>query len=898
VRGSAGGSVRAPAAFTAKKLALPPQLDGVLTSRLADVRARKKLVDEKAAEVTRAGDDRDLKTSFTLYRALDALKTLSEAAASKATPAAERARLNDRFKAGLAELQSYLATATTDKLTLQFGAKASKVEATLPPRDASVYTGVTVISGSTGAAVADVAATDGFDISLTKGLRQDNIRLNFSEIAGPITLRAIADLANSKISSIVETDSNGSPLLDGNGQPIKRYASQFSLVRTNDLKTTPATYGLSIIPGPTEKLSLQDAAAGPSAYLIHSVTPDKGPATAALRRVDQITGSITAAATTGIAATDSKATALAKTVYEATKTKTSRAPGEIAATTSVSATAVDSQGFVYVVGTTRGALQDQPDTAADDLFLTKYDSNGVAVFTRKLGAAGATQGAAITIDNNDNVIIAGTFAGKLSGDVYSGEDMLVMKFDSAGREKFSVQLDTVATDRASSVAVDAAGNIFVAGTVSGTLPGQSSAGGQDIFVSKLDGTTGVVAARTQLGSPGRDTAAALAIAPNGSLLLASTEIDQAMLRQFANADITQSGTQLNLGPLSGGAVTSLAVDRITGDIALAGTTRASLNGQALSGDADSFVARVSATQTLVGVSQFGTAAADRITGLQILGGKIYASGSTAGDLVRPRSGPEDVFLARLDASTGDIEQLAQFGQPLNATSQALLSVSENGPGTLAKLGLRQGDVRPQLATSLVDRTLLRTNDQFSILVNGRAQTLTVRAEDDARALVRRMKAIVGRFGEVTLTENASGTKIAVRALGDARLDLLAGPAGKDALAKLGLSPGQLRSANVLFDTGKDPVELARTPGGSFGLDLSDSLALTDDKTSGVVKAKIETALETVKRAYRSLYYDPAREELARRRSATGAVPAYLTAQLGNYQDALNRLVGSGAGVVT
>jgi hypothetical protein len=161
-----------------------------------------------------------------------------------------------------------------------------------------------------------------------------------------------------------------------------------------------------------------------------------------------------------------------------------------------------------------------------------------------------------------------------------------------------------------------------------------------------------------------------------------------------------------------------------------------------------------------------------------------------------------------------------------------------------------------------------------------------------------MKAIVGRFGEVTLTENASGTKIAVRALGDARLDLLAGPAGKDALAKLGLSPGQLRSANVLFDTGKDPVELARTPGGSFGLDLSDSLALTDDKTSGVVKAKIETALETVKRAYRSLYYDPAREELARRRSATGAVPAYLTAQLGNYQDALNRLVGSGAGVVT
>jgi trimeric autotransporter adhesin len=417
-------------------------------------------------------------------------------------------------------------------------------------------------------------------------------------------------------------------------------------------------------------------------------------------------------------------------------------------------------------------------------------------------------------------------------------------------------------------------------------------------VARLDGATGAVAARTQLGTTGRDSVAALSIAPDGTLLLAATENDQAVLRQFSGADISQDSTQLNFGTLSGGAVTSLAVDRFTGDIAVGGYTRASLTGDALAGDTDSFVARLSETYALNGISQFGTAAADRITGLQSIGGKIYASGTTAGDLVRARSGPTDAFLARLDAATGDVENIAQFGVPLRAASQALIAIAETGPGALAKLGLRQGDVRPQLATTLVDRTTLRKDDQFTLAVNGRAQTVTIRADDDARSLVKRLKAIVGRFGDVTLTENTSGTKIALRATGDARLDLQAGPAGKDALAKLGLPPGQLRSANVLFDTGKDPVEVARTPGGSFGLDLSDALALTDEKTSGVVKAKIETALETMKRAYRSLYYDPAREELARRRTASGAVPAYLSAQLGNYQDALNRLAGGSSGVTT
>ncbi len=889
VSASTGANSRAPAAFTAKRVALPEKLDGVLATRLAEVRARKAIVDEKSGSVSAAGDDRDLKTSFTLYRALDALRTLSEAAASKTTPAAQRAQLNAQFQKGLADIQEYLAAAKTDKLTVQFGSKASKVDAVLPPRDATTYTGRTAILDG-------VTAADSIEIKLGKGTHSDVVRVDFSDISGPITLRAVADLVNSKIASIHERDSNGNELLDGNGNPVKRYASSFTVVRTNDVKATPATFGFSIVPGATERISLADPNATPAAYVVNSISGTTGATTAQLRRIDDVANSGSVSVAQAIAAKNTDGTKLAKEVYEATKTKTSRPPGDILSATTVAATAVDSQGFLYAVGSTRGALADQADTKADDIFLTKYDSNGAVVFSRKLGAAGTAQGSAITIDANDNVIVAGQFDGKLAGDKISGADTLVVKFDSAGREKFAVQLDSLAPDAARAITVDASGDIFVAGTVTGALPGQTSSGGQDGFVAKLSGTTGTLTARTQIGTSGKDSIAGLAIGTDGALLVAATENGAAVLHRFEGGDVTVASTSLTLGALSGGEITSLAVDHITGNIAVGGFTRSSLTADPLAGASDVFIARLNIALGVDGITQFGTAAGERLTGVQFAGGKIYASGSTSGDLVHARSGSSDAFLARLDATSGATENILQFGTPLQSASNVVIAVAAEGPGVLAKLGLRQGDVRPVLATTLVDRTLLREGDQFSIAVDGKVKTITVDADDDAKALTAKIKAVLQRTGDVLLTETAAGTKIAIRATTDARIDLLSGPKDRDALAKLNLAPGQLRATNVLFDTGKDPVAVARTPGGSFGLDLSDSLAIDDQKTAAVVLAKIDKALETTKRAYRSLYYDPAKEQLARLRSTSGAVPAYLTAQISGYTDALNRLTGGNTGV--
>ncbi len=878
-RSSGAGSTPAPVAFAARKVALPERLDGALASRLANLRSQTSLINEKAAAVAGAGEDHDLKTSFTVYRALDGLRTLSEAAAAKTTPVAQRADLARQFQRGLADVQNYLAAAKTDKLTLQFGAKASKVEAVLPSRAASTYSGITATPDA-------VTSADSIDIKLGKGTKQDIVHVDFADITGPITLRSIADLINAKIAAIPERDGQGNILTDASGHPLKRYNTSFSVVRTNDVKAATATHGLSIMPGTLERVSLVDTAAAPRAYLVNGIG-----SSAQLRSIDDLFANPAIGAAQKIAAKDTDASALAASVYAATKTKTSKAPGDQLADLKIAASAVDGDGFLYVVGQTRGALGDQTDTKSTDIFLTKYDSNGAAVFSRKLGSNGTATGSAIAIDSSNNVIVAGSFDGKLGADSFKGQDTLVLKYDSAGREIFARQLDSAASDAASALTVDANGDIYVGGTVSGALNGQTSTGGQDSFVAKLNGDTGALLAATQFGTSGKDALAALAIAADGALLVASTENKSAMLRRYASADLSAPATTTVIGALGGGTVTSLAIDAVTGRIAIGGTTGASLNGNALAGAADGFIAQLDAGQNITSVTQLGTAAADRVTSLQFTGGTLFAAGITSGDLAHVKSGSSDAFLARLDAN-GGIENIAQVGTPLQEARDALLAIANRGPGVLAKLGFRQGDINPEVPASLVDRTILRAGDQFSLSIDGKTKTVTLSATDDAKSLTKKISAILGRAGEAVLTDTRATTKISIRATTDARIDLLSGPADRDALAKLNLAPGQLRASNILFNTGKSLLEQAETPGGSFGLELNDTLALTDQKTASVVLAKIDTALETTRRAYRALYYDPAREALARQLGAQGAVPAYLTTQISQYKDALSRLTGS------
>jgi hypothetical protein len=65
------------------------------------------------------------------------------------------------------------------------------------------------------------------------------------------------------------------------------------------------------------------------------------------------------------------------------------------------------------------------------------------------------------------------------------------------------QLGTASFDEARGVSADGLGNVFVSGYTAGSLPGNTSAGSTDAFVSKYD-AAGTLAWTNQLGSTAFD----------------------------------------------------------------------------------------------------------------------------------------------------------------------------------------------------------------------------------------------------------------------------------------------------------------------------------------------------------------------------------------------------------
>jgi len=178
--------------------------------------------------------------------------------------------------------------------------------------------------------------------------------------------------------------------------------------------------------------------------------------------------------------------------------------GVVAADTYGTSVATDANGNVYVAGWTYGGLDGNTLTGIEDFFFTKYDSTGVKQYTRQLGVAGAhTQGNSVTTDANGNVYVVGFTRGDLDGNTLTGtRDFFVTKYDSAGVKQYTLQLGVAGElAGAASVATDTSGNVYVSGSTTGNLDGNTLTGAYDFFVTKYD-DTGVKQYTRQLGATG------------------------------------------------------------------------------------------------------------------------------------------------------------------------------------------------------------------------------------------------------------------------------------------------------------------------------------------------------------------------------------------------------------
>ncbi|MFT4668244.1 MAG: hypothetical protein ACI9XB_005227 [Gammaproteobacteria bacterium] len=180
------------------------------------------------------------------------------------------------------------------------------------------------------------------------------------------------------------------------------------------------------------------------------------------------------------------------------------------------AIATDKLGNVYIAGDFSGTADFDPsmDTfnlistpaqfgSPQDIFISKYDTNGALVWAISFGDIENDRGFGITTDTFGNVYVTGSFRGTIDFDpgsnVYSlssssNTDGFVLKLDTNGSFLWARNMGGAGAASGEEIVVDDSGNVYAIGTFSLTAdldPGSdvynlTDNGFGDVFILKLD----------------------------------------------------------------------------------------------------------------------------------------------------------------------------------------------------------------------------------------------------------------------------------------------------------------------------------------------------------------------------------------------------------------------------
>ena len=148
--------------------------------------------------------------------------------------------------------------------------------------------------------------------------------------------------------------------------------------------------------------------------------------------------------------------------------------------------AVDGTGNVYTTGNFNGTADFDPgpgtfnltSAGSSDIFVSKLDSAGNFLWAKAMGGPGDDFGAGIAVDNAGNVYTTGNFKGTADFDPGPGtfdltsagnNDIFVSKLDSAGNLVWAKAMGGTGDDFGVGIVVDNAGNVYITGSFSGTV---------------------------------------------------------------------------------------------------------------------------------------------------------------------------------------------------------------------------------------------------------------------------------------------------------------------------------------------------------------------------------------------------------------------------------------------
>ena len=243
--------------------------------------------------------------------------------------------------------------------------------------------------------------------------------------------------------------------------------------------------------------------------------------------------------------------------------------------------ALDSEGAVYVVGTTvsddfrttAGALRTTKRGNFRDGYVVKLGSSGESLlFATYLGGDGHDEALAVAVDSTGNAHVTGFTSsgdGMTTPDAYQGSfggdfDAFLVKLDTRGEViEYGTYLGGSRNDRGQAIAVDAQGHVVLAGRTTSldfpTTEGayQTSYGGGgffgDAFVAQFDLAAGQLSFSTLLGGVTDDQGNAVGIEPWGDVTVVGST-------GSSDFPVTEDAVQFVLDTLDDAFLTRLSPD--------------------------------------------------------------------------------------------------------------------------------------------------------------------------------------------------------------------------------------------------------------------------------------------------------------------------------------------------
>lgn len=344
------------------------------------------------------------------------------------------------------------------------------------------------------------------------------------------------------------------------------------------------------------------------------------------------------------------------------------------------AVAVDGQGSVYVIGQITGevAFDDIVLEGAghSDIFVAKLSPAGEVQWARAIGGSGHDFGTGIGVSPDGKIIILGVFADdvQVGGRILRArgpQDTLLAALSADGEPLWARGLSSPVWDMGTALALDANGDIVVAGSFSGTLDvgdriGEQvlhSGGDADAFVARFGADGAPVWAR-RLGGEGWDEATGVAVDREGRAVVVGSSTDtttgattnavggSAFVavhgpggEELWSQRMGERGTQAQ-GVAVGPDRRILVAGCFEGEVSLGGPALESAGGQ------DLFVASYDSTGEHVWSRGSGGPEADCARAILVTGtGDFVVAGAFSGDPARGGPGQNrDIFFARHDAA--------------------------------------------------------------------------------------------------------------------------------------------------------------------------------------------------------------------------------------------------------